>query len=79
MNALLRLGHACNVSRARPVQRLLPQPLAVQREIVPRPPTAQLLLLRPSNDSPAREVTMNLSQEDLAVPEPEGADFDGMP
>ena len=24
-------------------------------------------------------LTMNLSQEDLAVPEPEGADFDGMP
>ena len=24
-------------------------------------------------------LSMNLSQEDLAVPEPEGADFDGMP
>jgi hypothetical protein len=24
-------------------------------------------------------LSMNLTQEDLAVPEPEGADFDGMP
>ena len=57
MNALLRLRHAGDVARAGPVERALAQRgLAVQREIVPRPLAAQLLFLRPCNDSFAREV-----------------------
>ena len=57
MHTLLALGHAGDVPSAGPVQRLLPQRgLAVQREIVPRLLSAQLLFLRPRDDSAALEV-----------------------